>query len=308
MDTPQRPDLSGAPDEIVTYIEWLESKLAAVPGASQRSRISEVEPSEPPTTENIITISRDGVAKRTPRHLYTRQKRGGMGVFDLELAEEDIPAALSVADESEALVIFTSGGRAYRLPVSALPESPVRARGQSISPLVQLPPHEKVVAALPAIGPDGRKTNIVLLSERGWVRTIRASFLGPSLIQGTIFHDLKEGGPLVAAAWTSGQDELFIATRDGKAIRFAESQVPARGCLGIRLDPADAGVAVCGVTSQSGVFLISQDGSGTIRLMSGFNANKAPGAGGKIAMKSSVVVGAVTQPEDDLLVISRLVR
>ena len=287
MDTPERPDITGLSSEVVAYIEWLEERLSRTSAPRRQGRSdADEEPSEPPTTVNVVSISRAGMAKRTPRHLYSRQRRGGMGVFDLELAEGDVPAALVAADEAETILIFTSGGRCYRLPVSALPESPVRARGQLLANMMNLPSHELVVGALPALLPSGQGEYVVLLSQRGWVRRVRASFLGPSLIQGTIFHDVKEGGPLVAAAWTDGKGDLFIATRDGKGIRFDESQVPARGCLGIRLDAVDAAVAVCGVADDSGVFIMGNDGSGTIRLMSGFAPNKAPGTGGKVAMKS----------------------
>lgn len=307
MEGPARPDLAGLPPEVVAYIEWLEAQQGPTRAAQRPPRPETAESfDEPPTTLNVISISRAGVAKRTPRHLYSRQRRGGMGVFDLELAEGDTPAALAVADEAEAILVFTSGGRAYRLPVAALPDSPVRAKGVALAGLVHLPSHEMVVAALPA-SPGGRCENVVLLSQRGWVRRVRASFFGPSMIQGTIFHDMKEGGPLVAAAWTDGKHDVFIATRDGKGIRFAESQIPSRGCLGIRLDAVDSAVAVCGVSSDDGVFMLGHDGAGTTRLMSGFAANKAPGAGGKVAMKSDRLVGAVTVRDgDELLAISEL--
>lgn len=303
MDAQQRPDLTGLPADVVAYIEWLEARQVKAPARPPREGSADEALAEPPTSVNVLSLSRAGMAKRTPRHFYGRQRRGGMGVFDLEVTEDDPPAALVAADESEAVVVFTSGGRAYRLAVAALPESPVRAKGQSLRELIHLSSHEQVVAALPATGGE----NVVLLSQRGWVRRVRASFLGPSLIQGTIFHDVKEGGPLVAAAWTSGRDDLFLVTRDGKGIRFAESQVPARGCLGIRLDVTDAAVGVCGVTEASGVFLMAHDGSGTIRLMSGFAPNKAPGAGGKLVMKCDRVVGAADAVDGaDLMAISQL--
>lgn len=80
-----------------------------------------------------------------------------------------------------------------------------------------------------------------------------------------------------------------------------------QGAQGIRLENGDAVAAVAGVRGDSGVFLLGADGRGTIRLMSGFNANKAPGAGGKIAMKTDRLIGAVTiKDADDVFVISRL--
>jgi DNA gyrase subunit A len=80
-----------------------------------------------------------------------------------------------------------------------------------------------------------------------------------------------------------------------------------RGCLGMRVDPGDRVVSVVPVKPEGGVFLLSEDGKGTIRLMSGFSANKSPGAGGKVAMKAKAVVGATAVDEEsDIFIISRL--
>ncbi|WP_374689451.1 DNA gyrase C-terminal beta-propeller domain-containing protein [Promineifilum sp.] len=299
-----RPDLSGLPPDVVAYIEALESELV---GRRERAELSAPRaaalPDEPPTTQCILTISRRGAAKRTPRHLYGRQRRGGMGVFDLDAAEDDAPALLAHAGESDMLLLFTDDGRAFRLPAAALAESPVRARGAALRDKLPLRPNERIVAALPAGGGE----YVALLSQRGWVRRVRAAYLGQSLIPGSSFHDLKEGGPLVAACWTAGNEELFLASREGKAIRFLETQVPARGCLGIRLDVTDAAVAVAAIRPDSGVFLLGHDGLGTVRLMSGFAANKAPGAGGKVAMKTEQLVGvAQVMAGTELFVLSRL--
>jgi DNA gyrase subunit A len=127
------------------------------------------------------------------------------------------------------------------------------------------------------------------------------------MLQGMSFHNVNEGGYLVGACWTGGDGDLFIATKQGKAIRFMESQVPTRGCLGLRTDVDDEVVAVAAAAESSGIFLVGDDGKGTIRLMSGFRANKAPGAGGKVAMKTDNLIGATAVDEnDDILLISRL--
>ncbi len=302
-----RPDLSGLPAEVVAYIEGLEAELAESRERRESTpatgRASLALPDEPPTSHSIITISRQGMIKRTPRHFYGRQRRGGMGVFDIDVPEGDAPAVLTHADEADTLLLFTDDGRAFRLPVADLPESAVRARGQSLREKLPLRPNEHIIGVLP--GSAG--AYVILLSRRGWVRRVRVSYLGQNLIPGTSFHDLKEGGPLVAACPSSGNEDLFLASREGKAIRFMESQVPARGCLGIRLDPTDAAVAVAAVGPAEGAFLIGEDGQGTIRLMSGFAANKAPAAGGKVAMKTASLIGAVRAGAgDELFAISRL--
>jgi DNA gyrase subunit A len=291
------------------YIEALEGEIVRLrePAGGRTARTATAEQPdlqpEAPGSSMVLTLSHQGLAKRSPRHLFSRQRRGGMGVFDIDLPEGDIPSSLSIADVADTLLIFTNNGRAFRLPVEALAEAPVRARGQSLSGLINLPPHEHVVAALP----DGRGQFVALLSQRGWVRRIRASYLGKGLIQGNVFHDVKEGGPLVAACWTPGNESLFIASREGKGIRFDETQVPGRGCLGMRLDVADAAVAVSAVAEDGGVFVATADGLGTVRLMGGFSANKAPGAGGKVVMKTEALIGAAAVGDgDDVVMISRL--
>lgn len=302
----ERPNLSDVDAEVLAYIEALETELLQLQTTeSAQKSVAEkpLEPSEPPTTMNVISISGDGFAKRTPRHFYSRQRRSGMGVFDLETTDNDAPALLVVADEEAAILLFTNFGRAFRLKVETLAEAPVRARGQNIMTLFTFRPHERIIAALPA---DGGKA-VALASQRGWVRTVDASRLGSSLIPGMSFYDVQQGGQMTAVCWTSGNDELFVATRQGKAIRFAERQVHKSGSLGLRVDIGDEVTAITAVSEQSGVFLLSHDGKGTIRHMSGFRLNKAPGAGGKVAMKTDKLVGAVTvQAADDLFMISEL--
>lgn len=302
MINDERPDLSDIPADVVAYIEALEARLQERGEGTRPNRPAAL-PDELPTTKVILTISRDGIIKRTPRHLYGRQRRGGMGIFDLDVPADDSPAQLAHADAEDTLILLTDDGRVFRLPLSSLPESPVRARGQALRDLLPLRPNERIVGALP----EGGGQYVILLSKRGWVRRVQAVYLGKTLIPGTTFHDLKEGGPLVAACWSAGTGDLFLASREGKGIRFMERQVPVRGCLGIRLDPTDEAVAVAAVGPEDGAFLLGEDGQGTVRLMSGFSANKAPGAGGKVAMKSDRVVGAArVGVNDELFVISRL--
>lgn len=297
----ERPDLSKASPEVQQYIAYLELKIEQLEGSRPRSGAAE--PSEPPTTLNVITISRNGLAKRTPRHLYARQRRGGMGVFDLQTADSDYPAVLTVADQDANILLITDRGRAFRLPVNVIQEGDVRDGGASLAQQIQFHPNEHVMAALPEEGGD----YVILVSERGWVQRVRRSFFGKSLFPGMSFHDPKHGGPVTAACWANGGQEIFMATQQGQGIRFRESQAPERGgCLGLRVDPEDKVVAVTAVTERSHVFLIGDDGKGTIRQMSGFRMNKAPGAGGKLVMKTDkLVAAAAVQDADDILAISQ---
>lgn len=304
----ERPDLDTLDPDVRAYIEALEAELDRLRRGRNQPRREAAEPvssepSEPPTTLNVITISAAGLAKRTPRHLYSRQRRGGMGVFDLEVPEDDLPALLTIADESQSLVLITSRARAFRLPVQKLPESSLRSRGQPLTAHLSLSPDERPAIVIP----DQGGTYLALLTQRGHVRWFAGHLLGEKLRPGTVLYEVEKLGPPAAMCWTPSDGELFIATRQGHAIRFATRQVPVRGCLGIRLDRDDDAVAITAVRPDSGVFLLGADGTGTIRLMSGFRLNKAPGAGGKIAIKTDHLTGAaVVDDTDDIFIISRL--
>lgn len=302
--TIQRPDLTHVDAEVRAYIEALEAELEHLREPKNRvERDPTFETDEPPTTLNILTVSAGGLAKRTPRHLYSRQRRGGMGVFDLETTEDDPPTSLVIADESQDLLVLTNQARAFRLPLGDLPESPVRSRGQILTRSLPLGPAERVAVVLP----HRREGYLIVVTQSGQVRRLRYHLFGDNMNPGVSLYDLKELGPPAAACWTTGSGDLFIASRQGRAIRFEEQQVPLKGCLGLRLNPDDAIAAVTGVQENSGVFLLSADGKGIIRLMSGFSPNKAPGSGGKVAMKTDQLIGAIAVAEDeDIFIISSL--
>lgn len=301
---PTRPNVESLAPDVRAYIEYLEESLAAAENDADSSRGSAAsgEPSEAPTTAQVITISRGGLVKRTPRHLYSRQRRGGMGVFDLESSDDDPPAFLLVADASERLLIWTDRSRYFSVAVANLPEGAVRSRGEPISRWVSLQPGENLAVV---IG-DGGGAHLQLLSDRGWVRKFSRTQL-PHLKDGALV-EVRGGHKPVGACWSSGGDDLFVVTRGGQAIRFSERQVPiSGGCLGIRLDSSDECLAVAAVQEESGVFLAGDDGKGTVRLMAGFRTNKSPGAGGKVAMKADRLICAHTvAPEQDVLMISAL--
>ncbi len=319
----QRPDLTNLPDDVVDYIEALEAQIESADhsvGAAARTAASE--PSESPTSVNVITITQQGLAKRTPRHHYVRQRRGGMGVFDVETGEDDAPQFLLTVDESHGLLLLTNQGRAVRIPVTNLAETEVRARGaplhEGLPSSFALREGERFALACADRGPAHANSYLVIVSERGQVKRVSGHLLGEKLQAGTVLHDLSAGGPPAAACWTSGAGDLFIATRIGRAIRFSERQIPVRGTLGLRVEREDVVVAAAGVDEADGVFLLGDDGKGTIRLMSGFSANKSPGAGGKIAMRAEQIVGAVrvapaamqpdasaSSPASDLFALSR---
>lgn len=299
----ERPDLSQLSAEIRAYIEALETQLLSYAAPKAAKMESSGETTEPPTTLQLIVATAQGQAKRTPRHLYTRQRRGGMGVFDIEVGNGDHPALLCSADLHADLLMVTDQGRLFRLAVQAVPETPLRGHGSSLHELAGIDGEEKIVALLSADA--GQYLN--LISQRGWVRRIRQNYLNKSMIQGIRYHKVSEGGYITGACWTDGQSDLLIATRNGLGLRFSESQIPSNGGLGVRIEPTDVAMAICSADDQAGIFLIGHDGLGTIRQMGGFRKNAAPGAGAKLLFKSERLVGVCRYQEgSDLVLISQL--
>lgn len=303
----QRPDLNHVSDDVVAYIEFLEKALLEKgfkPGKAEVEEPEEFEASELPSSWQVITATQTGIAKRTARHLYQRQGRGGMGVFDLQSNEENPPAIITLAQEGERLLLFTNQGRVFRSSVGKVPaSSEIRAKGHPILEGLPIRAGEQLIAILP----EANNGYYLLASQRGWVRRISHTYMGKNMIDGTTFHNVQEGGYLTHVCWSAGQADVVLVTRLGLGIRFSESQLPARGCLGLRVEPSDQLVGIAAVSEQSSLFLLSNDGKGTIRLMSGFRENKAPGAGGKVIMKTEDLVGLVVVEEgDDLFLLSRL--
>jgi len=301
-----RPDLSGASPEVREYIAYLEEQIRVLIDSQSLQSVENGEylaSSEPVGPYQIIIATSSGIAKRTPLHLYPRQRRGGMGIFDLDADADDPPAILSVVEETQTLLLVTNYSRAFRLSLSSFVETQIHAKGATIFSRIALMDEERLAAVLP-IQAQGY---LALLSQTGMVRCLRHHVFGEYMKPGIPLYDIKSFGPLVSAAWTPGDGDLLIATSQGRAIRFSEKQVPPQGCLGIRLAANDYAVAIAPVYEDSEVFMLGADGRGTIRQMPGFAANKAPGSGGKNAMGTSRLVAAVNVDEvKDIFIISRL--
>jgi DNA gyrase subunit A len=319
--SPERPDLSKLDPQVRFYIEHLESELerlrlsSSAPRRTTRPSAAMVEddrledlpeinePAEPPTTIQIITATAGGVAKRTFRHLYNLQRRGGMGVFDLETPENQPPAVLTMADEGQNLLVLTRQARAYRLPLNLVTEAPVHARGALATAKLSIPEDDPIVAILP----EQAEGYLALVSRTGMVRTLRHHVFGEYMKPGLELYKFVNFGALAGACWTSGSGDLLIVSRQGRAIRFSEKLVPPTGGPGMRLTDGDEAVAITPVDDRAGVLLLSADGKGIIRLMDNFAANKAPGSGGKFIINTDRLVTALNTTErEHALIISRL--
>jgi DNA gyrase subunit A len=297
-----RPDLSNLPHTVINYIEYLESLI----GQNKSTKIKNITESqsnetipinpEAPTTVQILTVSRLGFAKRTTRHHYLPQHRGGTGNPDFQIDSVDEYALLCSFDKATTtLLAFTNMGRVFRISVSRFEEKGIRDSGDWLWERIELDPGEKIAAILPV-----QATGFVAMVTRtGRIRTLRHHLFGEHMRSSMVVFSPMEHGELIAACWTPGDADLLVSTRNGMAIRFSEKIIPKMGDQSIKLSAGDEVIGLTSVYPDGEVFIGTADGRGALRTMEGFAPNKSMGGTGKILIKSNHVVGITSILPDD---------
>jgi len=192
----------------------------------------------------IVTVSHNGYVKRLPVDTYRSQGRGGRGIKGIEGREGDFVEHLFVANTHDYLMFFTNQGRVYERRVYDLPEMSRTSQGRSIANLLSFQAGEKVANVL-AVKDFGKEEAFVMFATaKGVVKKTALSAYGNIRQNGIIAIGLEEGDQLIAVELTSGVDEILLATKQGMAIRFKETDVramgrPAGGVKGIELTEAD---------------------------------------------------------------------
>ncbi|MFN8481575.1 MAG: DNA gyrase C-terminal beta-propeller domain-containing protein [Anaerolineae bacterium] len=311
-------------EELVTENERLRAALetaravqAARPGASSSagpsfrdvgaSRAAALDTRQVTETAMLITVSADGQAKRTAINRYSRQRRGGIGIFDLRAADTDEARFVAVADQADALLLLAASGRVYRVAVAAIAEAfDPRSRGEDILAAAGVETGDRLAAILPLSEADQQRY-VLLGSQNGFIKRMRGHYFGSSFEPGRVVLDPRQtGGSACAMCLSSGTADVLMVSRGGMAARFNISVAPLQAAPGLKLRTGDTLVGLAAIHEADSVFVVTEDGLGTRRLMEGFAANKAPGAAGKIIMKSEAVAGVVRAPDSaDLVVLTR---
>jgi DNA gyrase subunit A len=258
----------------------------------------------------VLTITARGLAKRTPLNDYATQRRGGIGVFDIQTTRDDVVTHLVVTRASAALLVLSSRGRAYRIPVDSLPLTEVRGRGASLPERLLFTEEETVAAVLALDDEQDSRTNVLIATQSGWLRALHRNYVGPRLQPGTLLSDPKRGGPPAVMTLSDGAGDVLIVLRSGLGYRFPERLISREGVRGIQTRPDDQVAGLVSVKSDDDdVLLVTADGQGTRRQMAGFTTNKSPGGQGKVIMKSDALVGAARVGSgDEALCISGLAK
>jgi DNA gyrase subunit A len=209
-----------------------------------------------------ITVTNTGYIKRTAVTTYRKQGRGGKGRIGMRTREEDFVSRLFIASTHAYIMIFSDRGRAYWLKVHEIPDVGPDGRGKSIANLVSMQPDERIAALLAVREwPESEGQQFIVMGTRKGIikKTDLSAFRNPRA-GGIIAIGVEEGDAVMAVAQTSGQDEIFIGTREGMAIRFPESDArpmgrSAYGVRGINLREGDEVVAMEMVRPGGGTLL-----------------------------------------------------
>lgn len=176
----------------------------------------------------VVTISQAGYVKRVSPETYRSQSRGGRGIAAMSTKEDDYVRDLFVTSTHDYLLMFSDRGKAYWLKCYEIPEGGRTGRGKPVINCIDIQPDEKITAFVP-VSEFTQGTFLVMVTARGIIKKVDLSAFSNPRKAGIIAMDLPEDDFLVNVLKTTGQDDIILATRDGKAIRFTERDVRAMG-------------------------------------------------------------------------------
>ena len=182
----------------------------------------------------VITITHGGYIKRLPVDEYKAQGRGGRGITAHRPKDEDYVEKMFVCCTHDPILLFSSKGKVYSIKGYEIPEANRTARGRAIVNVIQLDQGEKIEAVLPVSENNGGY--LVMATEKGLIKKTHTDEFKRIAKNGKIAIKLQEDDRLIAVRFTTGEDEILVASRGGKCIRFAETDVrpTGRGTQGVR--------------------------------------------------------------------------
>jgi len=261
----------------------------------------------------IITITHTGYIKRIPTGTYRRQRRGGKGISGMGMKDEDFIEHLFIASTHSYLLFFTDKGRCFWVKVHEIPQGGRLARGKAIVNLLEMSRDEKVTAFVP-VSDFTQDAYLMLATKDGFIKKTHISAYANPRRGGIIAVILREGDSLIAAKLTSGSDDIILAKRKGKAIRFGEKDVrdmgrSTQGVTGVKLDKDDNVVSMVVVKRGGELVAVTEHGYGKRTRIGDFR-NIKRGGKGVVAISTDsrngdlVAVKEVIE-EDEVMIITR---
>ncbi|MDQ5889732.1 MAG: gyrase subunit [Patescibacteria group bacterium] len=254
--------------------------------------------------ENVLVLTSGGYIKRTDPSEYRSQRRGGQGVMDLNVKEEDFVSIFLTANTHSDLLFFTDKGKVYQLKMYELPEGHKATRGKSVVNYLSLLPEEKVTSVLSFDkGIDHSELSILMVTKSGTAKKVKAEDFKDVRRSGIISIKLSDKDELLSVFPVHKGDTAMIATQNGQSIRFKESDIremgrSAGGVRGFKLGKGDVviGADVVSKDGEAGEFLVmSANGYGKKTSLKEYKIQKRGGSGiktAKLTSKTGKLIGA----------------
>lgn len=286
-------------EEFVTLKEKYgdERRTKVVKGGVKEIKVEDLVPER----ENVLVVTAGGYVKRTDPVEYRSQRRGGVGVIDLDMKEEDFVTIFLTAHSHSDLLFFTDKGKAYQIKMYDLPEGKRATRGKSIMNFISLSSEEKVtsVLALPKELKAVDALSLMLVTKHGTAKKVAAKSFADVRRSGIIAIKLATGDELLSALPVKKGEEIILATAQGQAVRFKESDIremgrTAGGVRAMKLAKNDVLVGAGAITKEAAVsgtlLVMGQNGYGKQTKLKDYKTQKRGGSGIK-TMKLTTKTG-----------------
>lgn len=265
-----------------------------------------------PNQECVLTLTQFGYVKRLAVDTYKIQNRGGRGISGMSRREEDVATEMFVINSHDYVLFFTDKGRVYRLKCYEVPEGSRQSKGMNIANLLPIAADEKVTSMIRVPEFDEEKY-LVMVTKQGIIKRISLNAYNTARKGGLIALELNEGDELAWVRLTDGNQQVIVATKNGLAIRFEETDVrpmgrQARGVKAISLREGDCVVGMCVVANDDLILTASETGFGRISNVSDYRLQSRGGKGitnyhtekyGNVAAVSAVKL------DEDIIIISQ---
>ena len=260
----------------------------------------------------VVTVTHTGYLKRTPVKDYRMQHRGGKGRIGMKTREEDFVEYMFVASTHNYLLIFTNQGKVHWLKVYEIPDVGTTGKGKAINNLVNLAPDEMMRTVLP-VTEFAEDRFVMFATRQGVVKKTRLDAFSNPMARGIIAISIDENDELIAVELTTGKDQIFLGTHEGKSIRFHEEDVrdmgrQARGVKGIELGKKDYLVGMTVGGDEGLILSVTENGFGKRTQISAYRA-QTRGGKGVINVKTTAKNGRVVaimkvDDESELIIIT----
>jgi DNA gyrase subunit A len=264
-----------------------------------------------PEEQVVVSLTHGGYVKRLPVAEYKAQHRGGMGITAHKPKEEDFMESMFVCSSHDDILLFSSYGKVYSIKCFTIPEAARTARGRAIVNLLQIAQDEKINAIIPV--KENAEGYIAFATKNGLIKKTTIKEFARINKNGKIAIKLNEGDELISVQFTTGNDEIMIASRGGKCIRFSEDNIRAMGrdtagVKAMKLSGSDCLVDMMVVDPAKDILTVTSNGYGKRSTLEDYRVQGRAGKGIKAGVFNDVTGYLVNlkqvTDEDDVMIIS----